>query len=96
LSLTAVPTSAPPRADKPASTPEFEALRRWRAERAKAGGVPALVVFLDSTLHEIAAIRPRTREELSAISGVGPTTLERYPDDVQGTLAAVHDGRAMG
>ena len=77
-----------PKAEKPASTPEFEALRRWRAERAKADEVPAYVVFHDSTLHEIAAIRPQTREELSAISGVGPTKLERYAD---GVLSAVAD-----
>jgi DNA helicase II / ATP-dependent DNA helicase PcrA len=78
---------APPRAEKPASTPEFEALRRWRAERAKADDVPAFVVFHDSTLHEIAAVRPQTREQLSAISGVGPTKLERYADDLLEALA---------
>ena len=50
--------------------------------------MPAYVVFHDSTLHEIAAIRPQTREELSAISGVGPTKLERYAD---GVLSAVAD-----
>ncbi len=77
-----------PQAEKPAATPEFEALRRWRAERAKVDQVPAYVVFHDATLHEIAAIRPQTREELSAISGVGPTKLERYAD---GVLSAVAD-----
>ncbi len=76
------------KAEKPASTPEFEALRRWRAERAKADEVPAYVVFHDRTLHEIAAVRPQTREELSAISGVGPAKLERYADDLLAALAA--------
>jgi DNA helicase-2/ATP-dependent DNA helicase PcrA len=76
------------RAEKPAATPEFEALRRWRAERAKADAVPAYVVFHDRTLHEIAAVRPQTREELSAIAGVGPAKLERYADDVLEALAA--------
>jgi DNA helicase II / ATP-dependent DNA helicase PcrA len=75
------------KAEKPAPTPEFEALRRWRAERAKADDVPAYVVFHDSTLHEIAAVRPQTREQLSAISGVGPAKLERYADDVLEALA---------
>jgi DNA helicase-2/ATP-dependent DNA helicase PcrA len=77
-----------PKAAKPESTPEFEALRRWRAERAKADEVPAYVVFHDTTLHEIAAVRPQTRAELSAISGVGPTKLERYADDLLEALAA--------
>ena len=80
--------ASPPKAPKPESTPEFEALRRWRAERAKADEVPAYVVFHDSTLHEIAAVRPQTREELSAISGVGPTKLERYADDLLEALGA--------
>ena len=73
--------------EKPASTPEFEALRRWRADRAKADEVPAYVVFHDATLHEIAAVRPQTREELSSISGVGPAKLERYADDLLEALA---------
>jgi DNA helicase II / ATP-dependent DNA helicase PcrA len=73
--------------EKRESTPAFEALRRWRAERAKADDVPAFVVFHDRTLHEIAAQRPQTREELSAISGVGPTKLERYADELLDALA---------
>ncbi|MGH3020334.1 MAG: HRDC domain-containing protein, partial [Gaiellaceae bacterium] len=79
---------ARPKAPKPESTPEFEALRRWRAERAKADEVPAYVVFHDTTLHEIAARRPASREELSAISGIGPAKLERYADGVLEALAA--------
>jgi DNA helicase II / ATP-dependent DNA helicase PcrA len=80
------PAQAKP--EKPESTPEFEALRRWRAERAKADEVPAFVVFHDTTLHEIAAQRPQSREELSAISGVGPTKLERYADELLDALAS--------
>jgi DNA helicase-2/ATP-dependent DNA helicase PcrA len=86
--LGVVGAASPVRAEKPPSTPEFEALRRWRAERAKADDVPAFVVFHDTTLHEIAAVRPQTREELSAISGVGPTKLDRYADDLLAALAA--------
>jgi DNA helicase-2/ATP-dependent DNA helicase PcrA len=83
----AVPARA--KREKPESTPEFEALRRWRAEKAKADAVPAYVVFHDSTLHEIAARRPATRGELRAVPGVGPTKLERYADELLATLAGV-------
>ena len=79
----------PAKAAKRESTPEFEALRRWRAERAKADAVPAYVVFHDKTLHEIAARRPSTRGELSAVPGVGPAKLERYADDLLATLASL-------
>jgi DNA helicase-2/ATP-dependent DNA helicase PcrA len=78
---------APAKPAKRESTPEFEALRRWRAERAKADAVPAYVVFHDKTLHEIAAVRPQTREQLSTIAGVGPAKLERYADDLLAALA---------
>jgi DNA helicase-2/ATP-dependent DNA helicase PcrA len=63
-------------------SPLMEALRAWRRERSKADGVPAYVVFHDSTLKEIAAAQPRSTRELSRITGIGPTKLERYGPDV--------------
>jgi DNA helicase-2/ATP-dependent DNA helicase PcrA len=68
--------------------PSFTALREWRLKRAKEDGVPAYVVFHDTTLAEIAERSPRTRGELATVSGVGPTKLERYADDVLAALAA--------
>jgi DNA helicase-2/ATP-dependent DNA helicase PcrA len=65
-----------------AGGPLFDALKRWRRERAKADGVPAYVVFHDSTLAAIAERRPRTTLELRTIAGVGPTKLERYGPEV--------------
>lgn len=66
----------------PSGDPRFHALRRWRRERAQSDGVPAYVVFHDATLAEIASRRPRTLPELRAITGVGPTKLERYGRDI--------------
>jgi DNA helicase II / ATP-dependent DNA helicase PcrA len=63
-------------------TPAGEKLRAWRLERARADEVPPYVVFHDSTLQEIAEIRPTTLGELSQVSGVGPAKLERYGADV--------------
>ena len=57
-------------------------LRAWRAATAKEQGVPAYVVFPDSTLAAIAQTRPENRSELSGISGVGAAKLERYGEDV--------------
>lgn len=65
----------------------FERLRTWRAGVARDQGVPAYIVFNDATLRDIAARQPSTLEELSAISGVGATKLERYGDDVLETVA---------
>jgi DNA helicase-2/ATP-dependent DNA helicase PcrA len=68
--------------------PSFAALREWRLKRAKADGVPAYVVFHDTTLAEIAERSPRSRGELATVSGVGPTKLERYADEVLEALSA--------
>ena len=66
--------------------PLFERLRETRRELAASAGVPAYVVFHDSTLREIAAARPRSLAELSEVNGVGESKLERYGDEM---LAAV-------
>jgi ATP-dependent DNA helicase RecQ len=56
----------------------FEALRARRAELAKAQGVPPYVIFHDTTLIEIARLRPHSLDDLAGISGVGQAKLARY------------------
>jgi superfamily II DNA helicase RecQ len=82
--LSAVRASAEP---EPGS-PVYAALKRWRLERAKADGVPAYVVFHNSTLAEMAARQPKTLNELASVPGVGPTKLERYGEAVLAALGA--------
>ena len=59
-----------------------EALRRWRREVSAREGVPAYVVFHDTTLEAIAAVRPSTERQLIGVPGIGPAKLERYGDDI--------------
>ncbi|MGI8941245.1 MAG: ATP-dependent helicase [Actinomycetota bacterium] len=75
--------------DAPADSPEVEALKRWRLQRARDDEVPAYVVFHDSTLEAIAAARPGDLIELSEIPGIGPAKLDRYGDDILSTLSGV-------
>jgi ATP-dependent DNA helicase RecQ len=71
----------------PASAaPVFDALRTWRAAAAKEQGVPAYVIFHDSTLREIATKLPATLAELSTVTGVGETKLARYGQQILDTL----------
>jgi DNA helicase-2/ATP-dependent DNA helicase PcrA len=58
----------------------FGRLRTWRKTQAEAQSVPPYVVFSDATLVAIADARPKTRDGLAQISGVGPTKLTRYAD----------------
>jgi ATP-dependent DNA helicase RecQ len=58
--------------------PLFEALRSRRRELAQAQGVPPYVVFHDSTLAAMAAMRPQTLGEFAELPGVGERKLETY------------------
>jgi ATP-dependent DNA helicase RecQ len=58
--------------------PLFDALRARRRDLAKEAGVPPYVIFHDSTLREMAELRPTSLGALSRVSGVGAAKLERY------------------
>ncbi len=62
-------------------------LKTWRAAEAKRRRVPAYVVFHDSTLEALAAVRPCDRGGLAAIKGVGPAKIETYGEDLLRVLA---------
>ncbi len=81
-------TSVRVRLPKPGG-PVLERLKAWRKARARADGVPAYVIFHDKTLEEIAELLPKDWADLASISGVGPTKLERYGDEVLAVVATV-------
>ena len=56
----------------------FLRLRELRKRLADARSLPAYVIFHDRTLREMAERRPRTRDQLLEVSGVGPAKLARY------------------
>ncbi len=58
----------------------FELLRRKRAELAQKQGVPAYVIFGDRSLRDMAALKPLTCEDFSAIFGVGEHKLKIYSE----------------
>jgi ATP-dependent DNA helicase RecQ len=77
-----------PAANADADDGLVESLRQWRLERSREDGVPAYVVFHDSTLRELASVQPHSRGELAAIKGLGPAKLERYGNDLLAVIAA--------
>jgi ATP-dependent DNA helicase RecQ len=60
--------------------PLFDALRERRREIAKDQGVPPYVIFHDSTLREMALVKPLDRRALGEITGVGARKLDAYGD----------------
>ena len=71
--------------------PVFEALRGWRRERAKEQGVPPYVIFHDSTLRLVAALKPASLSELSEIEGIGDTKLQRHGESLLDALARARE-----
>ncbi|MEE9382639.1 MAG: ATP-dependent DNA helicase RecQ [Nannocystaceae bacterium] len=68
----------PPPELSAAATHLFEALRRCRSALAREASVPPYVVASDRALRELAMLRPRSRDELLAVHGIGPAKVERY------------------
>ncbi len=58
--------------------PLFEALRARRRELAAEAGVPPYVVFHDSSLREMAELKPTSLAALGRVGGVGAAKLEKY------------------
>jgi ATP-dependent DNA helicase RecQ len=54
---------------------------------AKAQGVPPYVIFHDTVLRDIAAVRPASLDMLAEIKGVGASKLDRYGDAVLAVVA---------
>jgi ATP-dependent DNA helicase RecQ len=67
----------------------FEELRVLRLEIARRRRVPPYVIFHDTTLREIARSKPKTKEELRHVYGVGDRKAEDLGDLV---LAVVANG----
>ena len=63
-----------------ADTKLWEALRACRKHLAEEKGVPPYVIFHDAVLMEMMARQPSTLTQLSNISGVGKSKLEKYGD----------------
>ena len=82
--------------EKPAGyAARFDALRRWRLERARADSVPAFVVASDRTLDDIATLAPSTHDALELCYGIGPHKAEAYGAAILDVLRRVA-GRGTG
>jgi ATP-dependent DNA helicase RecQ len=66
----------------PGFSARFDALRRWRLERARKDAVPAFVVAPDRALEDIATMDPGNHVELSLCYGIGPRKLELYAEEI--------------
>lgn len=59
-----------------------EKLKRWRRKVTAALGIPAFRVLSNATMERIAVTLPTDTEQLSAIKGIGPSTIEQFGYDI--------------
>jgi ATP-dependent DNA helicase RecQ len=65
-----------------------EALRGWRARKAREMGVPPYTIFWDRTLDELSVKRPATPHELLAIWGFGEQKRRTFGDEILEVIAS--------
>jgi superfamily II DNA helicase RecQ len=67
--------------------PVFDALRDWRAERAKQDGVPLYIILKNQQLAQIVLDRPTSLAGLGKIQGIGKAKLEKYGKEILAVLS---------
>ncbi|HET8747290.1 MAG TPA: DNA helicase RecQ [Ramlibacter sp.] len=72
-----------------AAQQRFAALKDWRTRIAREHNLPAYVIFHDATLAAIAALDPRSLDDLEGVSGIGAKKLETYGPGVLDVLQAL-------
>jgi ATP-dependent DNA helicase RecQ len=71
-----------PQQSSPEAERLFEQLRNWRTEVARPTKTPAFMILGDAVLRAIATTAPQNLTALHAVSGMGPTKVDRYGADL--------------
>ncbi len=56
----------------------FERLRALRSQIAREEGIPPYIVFSDKTLEHMCVVRPKNKNEMLTVNGVGEYKFEKY------------------
>jgi ATP-dependent DNA helicase RecQ len=77
-----------------AADPElFALLAEWRIEVARANSVPAFVILSDASLTDLCCRKPRNRDALLDVFGIGVKKANLYGDDLFALFQAFDEGR---
>ena len=66
----------------------FEKLRAWRLQRARADKTAPFIIAHDTTLQELARLRPETPQKLLATKGFGPKKAAAYGSEILEIIAS--------
>ena len=67
-------------------------LREWRRNKAKEKGVAAFIVFHDTSLEALCRVKPKTREQLMLVSGIGEHKAKLYGEEILKALEGFAEG----
>ncbi len=76
---------------EPSDQPVFDALRRWRNDKAVRDGRPAYVLLTNRQLYEVVRRRPDSLAALGEIEGVGPARVEGFGEELLEVLRVAHE-----
>jgi ATP-dependent DNA helicase RecQ len=74
----------------------FARLKDLRTDLSRKEGIAPFMIFSDATLREMAAVLPRTREDLLAIRGIGTQKQRKYGDAFLAPISERCDTRPEG
>lgn len=76
--------------------PLFDALRKWRNDRARQEGKPAYILLTNQQLAELARRRPASAAELREVQGVGDAKAQDLGPDILGLVSAASEAAPAG
>ena len=65
----------------------YDALRAWRAARARQEGIPTYMIANNKQLARIIKLRASTKASLAGVSGIGEAKITRYGEEILQTIA---------
>ena len=74
---------------------KFESLRALRRTVAQEENIPPYLVFSDKTLVDMCVKKPRDREQMLGVSGVGSFKLDKYADRFLESIRRILDENCM-
>lgn len=74
----------------------FDALRSWRAARAKQEGIPPYMIANNRQLSKMVKLNVMTKADLSKVHGIGEAKIERYGDEILRTIAETLEPDSIG
>ncbi len=89
----AVPAATARKAMPVADPDLFALLAEWRLETARNNAVPAYVILNDASLADLCTRKPRTREDLLQVFGIGARKAELYGAELLALLDAYQGGK---